>query len=416
MRGEDLKKRVVVTGVGMITPLGLTAEESWEALKAGKSGIGKITRFDASEYPTQIAGEVKGFNPETYIEPKEVKKMDTFIHYAIAASQMAMDDSGLKITPDIAEQVGVMVGAGMGGLPAIETYHKVIMEKGPKRMTPFFIPMVIINLASGAVSIRFGAKGPNSAAVTACATGTHCIGDAARLIQLGEAVAMIAGGAEATVCPLGIGGFNAMKALSTRNDAPEKASCPFDKDRDGFVMGEGSGIVVLEEMEFARARGARIYAEMVGYGMSGDAYHITAPSEDGDGAARCMRMALKSGNIRPEEVDYINCHATSTMADAMETRAIKSAFGEHAYRLSVSGTKSMTGHLLGAAGGVEAVISVLSMRDGIIPPTINVENQDPECDLDCTPNVARKKEVRVAMSNSFGFGGTNGTLIFRKLE
>ncbi len=398
-----MKKRVVVTGVGMITPVGLNTEESWEALKSGKCGIGKITRFDTSDYATQIAAEIKGFNPETYIEPKEVKKM-------------AMDDSGLKITPDIAEQVGVMVGAGMGGLPAIETYHKVILEKGPKRMTPFFIPMVIINLASGTISIRFGAKGPNSAAVTACATGTHCIGDAARLIQLGEAVAMIAGGTEATVCPLGISGFNAMKALSTRNDAPEKASRPFDKDRDGFVMGEGSGILVLEEMEFAKARGARIYAEVVGYGMSGDAYHITAPSEDGGGAARCMKMAMRSQNILPEEVDYINAHATSTMADAIETRAIKTVFGEHAHKLSISGTKSMTGHLLGAAGGVEAVISVLSMRDGIIPPTINLDNPDPDCDLDYTPNVAKKKDVRIAMSNSFGFGGTNGTLIFRKLE
>lgn len=411
-----LKKRVVVTGVGMITPLGLTTGESWEALKAGKCGIGKITKFDASEYPTQIAAEVKGFNPETYIEPKEVKKMDTFIHYALAASQMAMDDSGLKVTADIAEQVGVMVGAGMGGLPAIETYHKIVLEKGPKRISPFFIPMTIINLASGLVSIRFGAKGPNSCAVTACATGTHCIGDAARLIQHGDAVAMIAGGAEAVICPMGIGGFNAMKALSTRNDAPEKASRPFDRDRDGFVMGEGSGVVILEEMEFAKARGAKIYAEVVGYGMSGDAYHISAPSEDGEGAARCMKMAMKSGGIRPEEVDYINAHATSTMADAIETRAIKTAFGDHAYKLSVSGTKSMTGHLLGAAGGVEAVISLLSIRDGVIPPTINVENQDPECDLDCTPNQARKKEVRVALSNSFGFGGTNGSLIFKKLE
>src|SRR3972149_10871003 len=324
-----LKKRVVVTGVGMITPLGLTTGESWEALRAGKSGIGKITRFDASDYATQIAAEVKGFNPETYIEPKEVKKMDTFIHYAIAASQMAMDDSGLKVTPDIADNVGVMVGAGMGGLPAIETYHKVVLEKGPKRISPFFIPMVLINLSSGVISIRFGAKGPNSAAVTACATGTHCIGDAARLIQMGDAVAMIAGGTESTVCPLGIGGFNAMKALSTRNDSPETASRPFDKDRDGFVMGEGSGVVVLEELEFAKARGARIYAEVVGYGMSADAYHITAPSEDGDGAARCMKMAMRSNNIKLEEVDYINAHATSTMADAIETRAIKSVFGEH---------------------------------------------------------------------------------------
>ena len=411
-----MKKRVVITGVGMITPLGLTTGESWEAMKAGKCGVGKITRFDASEYPTQIAAEIKGFNPETYIEPKEVKKMDTFIHYAIAASQMAMDDSGLMITPDIADNVGVMVGAGMGGLPAIETYHKVVLEKGPRRISPFFIPMVLINLSSGIISIRFGAKGPNSAAVTACATGTHCIGDAARLIQLGDAVAMIAGGTEATICPLGIGGFNAMKALSTRNDSPETASRPFDKDRDGFVMGEGSGVVVLEELEFAKARGAKIYAEVVGYGMSSDAYHITAPSEDGDGAARCMKMALRSGNIKLEEVDYINAHATSTMADAIETRAIKSVFGEHAYKLSISGTKSMTGHLLGAAGGVEAVISALSMRDGIIPPTINVQNLDPECDLDCTPNQAKKKEVRVAMSNSFGFGGTNGTLIFKKLD
>jgi len=403
-----------VTGLGMISPLGIGVEKTWKALLAGESGVGRITRFDPTDYPCQIAAQVNDFNPADFIDGKEIKKMDTFIHYAMAGGQMAMDDSGLKITPENAERVGVYVGSGIGGLQAIEAWHKVLLEKGPKRVTPFFIPMSIINLAPGQIAIRFGAKGPNSCAVTACATGNNCIGDAFRMIQRGDADAMIAGGTEAAITPLGVAGFSASRALSTRNDDPKRASRPFDKDRDGFVLGEGSGILILEELEFARRRGARIYAEIIGYGMSADAYHITAPSEGGEGAARCMRLALKDAGIRPSEVSYINAHATSTMADAIETQAMKTVFGEAAYRIPISATKSMTGHLLGAAGGVEAIFSILSIRDGIIPPTINLDNPDPACDLDYTPNQARKLDVNVALSNSFGFGGTNATVIFRK--
>ncbi|MFY9269932.1 MAG: beta-ketoacyl-ACP synthase II [Candidatus Manganitrophaceae bacterium] len=405
---------MVVTGMGVVSPLGLGAQKMWKAVCAGESGVGRITRFDPTDYPCQIAAQVNDFNPADYIDLKEIKKMDTFIHYAVAASQMAVDDAGLKITSENAEQVGVYVGSGIGGLNAIEQWHKVLLEKGPKRVSPFFIPMSIINLAPGQISIRFGAKGPNISAVSACATGNHCIGDAFRLIQQGDADAMIAGGTEAAVTPLSIAGFSSSRALSTRNDDPKRASRPFDKDRDGFVLGEGAGILILEERESARRRGARIYAEIIGYGMSADAYHITAPAEKGEGAARCMRLALKDAGIQPGEVGYINAHATSTMADALETMAMKTVFGKAIHQISISATKSMTGHLLGAAGGVEAVISILALRDGIIPPTINLDHPDPQCDLGYTPHHAKKREVEIALSNSFGFGGTNATLIFRK--
>jgi len=409
------KRRVVVTGLGLVTPLGTGVEKTWQALLEGRSGVGKITHFDCSTYPVQIAAEVKDFDPSQYIEQKEIKKMDRFIHFAIAASDMAIKDSGLKITKDNAERVGVIIGSGMGGLPMIEHYHKILLEKGHRRISPFFVPMIIINLAAGQVSIRYGAKGPNSSPCTACATGSHSIGDAFRIIQYGMADAMIAGGTEAVITPMGIAGFTAMKALSTRNDEPERASRPFDIDRDGFVMGEGAGIMILEELNHALRRGARIYAEVIGYGMSGDAYHITSPAPEGEGAARCMEAALKDAGIRPEEVDYINAHGTSTKyGDELETMAIKKVFGEHAYRLSVSSTKSMTGHLLGAAGGVEAVITVLSIYHNIVPPTINLEKPDPACDLDYVPNKAKKMEVNCAISNSFGFGGTNASLVFRK--
>ncbi len=409
-------RRVVVTGVGVVSALGTGTEKNWSALMAGKSGIDRITRFDASDLPSQIAGEVKDFNPEDFIDKKEVKKMDSFIHYALAASEMAMKDSGLQVTEENAERVGVVVGAGLGGLPAIEKYHEVLMSSGYKKVTPFFIPMLIINLAPGHISIRFGAKGPNLSTVTACATGTHSIGDAYHIIKRGDADAMIAGGAESTITPLAIAGFNVMKALSTRNDDPTRASRPFDKGRDGFIMAEGAGIVVLEEYESAKKRGAKIYAEVVGYGATGDAYHITAPGPDGEGAARCMKMALRNAGMNPEEVDYINAHGTSThFNDLYETMAIKSVFGDHARKLMVSSTKSMTGHTLGAAGGIEAVYSLLAMERCAIPPTINYEEPDPECDLDYVPNQARQTEVRVALSNSLGFGGTNGTLIFKKV-
>jgi 3-oxoacyl-[acyl-carrier-protein] synthase II len=412
-----LKRRVVVTGVGMITPVGLDTETTWEGLINGKSGIGPITQFDDKAIPCQIAGEIRGFDPEMYIEPKEIKKMDRFIHLAIAASQMAMDASGLTITPDNAERVGVMVGAGIGGLPAIERYHQTYLERGYRKLSPFLIPMLIINEASGQISMRFGAKGPNSCAVTACATGTHSIGDAFKMIQRGDADAMIAGGAESCICPIGVGGFCAMKALSTRNDEPERASRPFDAERDGFVMGEGSGILIIEELEFARQRGAKILAEVIGYGLSGDAYHMTTPAPNGEGAARCMKMAVKDAGIAPTDMGYINAHGTSTKYnDEYETMAIKTVFGDHAYKIPTSSTKSMTGHLLGAAGGVEAVITVLALDRGILPPTINLENADPECDLDYIPSKARKLQADVAMSNSFGFGGTNACLIFRRFR
>src|SRR5581483_5115840 len=407
--GDFLNRRVVVTGLGAVSPLGVGVEKTWKAVCAGESGIGRVTRFDPTDYPSQIAGEVKDFNPGDFIDAKEVKKMDTFIHFAVAASQMAMDDSGLKVSSENADQIGVYIGSGIGGLQAIEQWHNVLLEKGPKRVSPFFIPMSIINLAPGQVAIRFGVKGPNSCAVTACATGNNCIGDAFRIIQRGDADAMIAGGTEAAITPLSMAGFASSRALSTRNDDPKRASRPFDKERDGFVLGEGAGVLMLEEMETAKRRGARIYAEVIGYGMAADAYNITAPPEGGDGAIRCMRNALKDAGIRPDEVDYINAHATSTMADAIETLAMKQVFGEAIGRISISATKSMTGHLLGAAGGIEAVFSILSIRDGIIPPTINLDHPDPLCDLDYTPLQARKREVKVALSNSFGFGGTNAT-------
>ena len=411
------EERVVVTGVGMITPLGIGVDVSWNNLIAGKPGIVKITQFDASAFPTQIAGEVAGFNPEDYIEPKEIKKMDRFIHFSIAAASMAINDSGLKITDRNSERVGVVVGSGIGGLHAIEHYHSVVLEKGPRKITPFFIPMLIVNLAAGQISIKFGAKGPNSAVATACATGSHAIGDAYKIIQRGDADIMIAGGTEAVITPLGIGGFNAMKALSTRNSEPGKASRPFDAARDGFVMGEGAGIMIIERLESAVDRGAKVYAEIVGYGMSSDAYHITSPSPGGEGAARCMHMALRESGISPSEVDYINAHGTSTKyGDEIETNAIKTVFGEHAYKVAVSSTKSMTGHLLGAAGGVEAIVAVLSIDNDIIPPTINLENPDPECDLDYVPLQARKMTVNYALTNSFGFGGTNACLLFKKFR
>ena len=409
------KQRVVVTGLGLITPLGIGVDASWHGLIEGRSGIRRITQFDASLFPTKIAGEVEGFNPEDFIETKEIKKMDRFIHFALAAATMAMSDSGLKITEANAERTGVFVGSGMGGLHSIEHYHSVFLEKGPRRISPFFIPMLVVNLASGQISIRFGAKGPNSAVATACATGSHAIGDAYKIIQRGDADAMIAGGTEAVITPLGIGGFNAMKALSTRNDEPEKASRPFDVDRDGFIMGEGAGIVILESLQSAAARGARIYAEIVGYGMTADAYHITSPAPGGEGAARCMAIALKDAGIRPGEVNYINAHGTSTKyGDELETQAIKKVFGEDAYRTAVSSTKSMTGHLLGAAGGVEAVVSVLTIYHDTIAPTINLDNPDPECDLDYVPHKARKTTVNYTLTNSFGFGGTNACLVFKK--
>jgi 3-oxoacyl-[acyl-carrier-protein] synthase II len=412
-----LTKRVVVTGVGMITPVGLDTEKSWEGLINGKSGIGPITYFDDKAIPTQIAGEIHGFDPLAYIDQKEVKKMDRFIHLAIAASQMAMDQSGLVVTPENAEHIGVLVSSGMGGLPALERFHSIYLTGGARKLSPFFIPMLIINLAAGQISIRYGAKGPNTCVVTACATGTHSIGDAFKIIQRGDATAMIAGGTESCICPMGVGGFNAMKALSTRNDEPQRASRPFDAERDGFIMGEGAGVVILEEMEFALNRGATILAEVAGYGLTGDAYHMTTPAPEGEGAARCMRMAIKDAGIAPEEMGYINAHGTSTkFNDENETAAIKTVFGKHAYKIPVSSTKSMTGHLLGAAGGIEAVISILAMNRGILPPTINLENPDPECDLDYVPNKARQAKVNVVMSNSFGFGGTNACLVMKQFR
>jgi len=409
-------RRVVVTGVGVVSALGTGVDKNWAALMAGRSGIDRITRFDASEFPTQIAGEVKDFNAEDFIDKKEIKKMDLFIQYAVGAADLAMKDSGFEITEENAERVGVLVGAGLGGLPAIERYHEAMLEGGYKKISPFFIPMLIINLAPGQISIKYGAKGPNISSVSACATGTHSIGDAYHMIARGDADAMIAGGCEATITRLGVGGFNVMKALSTRNDDPQGASRPFDKGRDGFVMSEGAGIVILEEYEAAKKRGARIYAEVAGYGLTGDAYHLTAPAPEGEGAARCMKMALKNGGIAPEEVDYINAHGTSTpFNDYFETLAIKSALGDHARKVMISSTKSMTGHALGAAGGIEAVFSLLAMDRGAVPPTINYQEPDPDCDLDYVPNEARQATVKVAMTNSLGFGGTNATLIFKKV-
>ena len=410
-------RRVVVTGVGVISPLGTGNSKNWDALVSGRSGIGLISRFDTGAMPVKIAGEVLDFDPEQFIDKKEIKKMDFFIQYSLAAAQFAMEDSGFKITEENAERVGVLVGAGLGGLPTIEKYHSALLEGGYKKITPFFIPMLIINLAPGHISIKYGAKGPNISSVSACATGTHSIGDAYHIIARGDADAMIAGGTESTITPLGIGGFSVMKALSdSRNDEPQRASRPFDKKRDGFVMGEGAGIVILEEYEAAKARGAKIYAEIAGYGLTGDAFHMTAPAAGGEGAARCMKMALNNAGVNPEQVDYINAHGTSTpFNDLNETLAIKSVFGDHACKLMVSSTKSMTGHLLGAAGGIEAVYCCMAMDQGVVPPTINYEEPDPECDLDYVPNTARTAEIRYAMSNSLGFGGTNATLLFKKI-
>lgn len=412
-----MSRRVVITGLGLVTPVGIGVEESWQALCAGKSGINEITRFNASIYETRIAAEVKGFDPIDFLPKKEAKRTSLFIAYAIAATRMAMEDSGLEITDVNADRVGVLTGCGLGGLSILEEITQIVYNKGPKRVTPFFIPMMIGNMAPGMISIHFGAKGPNASIATACAASSHAIGDAYDLIRHGKADAMIAGGVESTITPTGIAGFNSMKALSTRNDEPTKASRPFDRDRDGFVMGEGSGILILEELDSARQRGARIYAEVCGYGMSGDAYHITAPPPDGSGAVRCMEAAIKDAGMTYKDVDYINAHGTSTpLNDLYETRALKTVFKEKTYEIPVSSTKSMTGHLLGGAGGVEGVFSVLTIHHGLIPPTINYENADEECDLDYVPNTAREKEVNVVMSNSFGFGGTNATLIFKKFE
>jgi 3-oxoacyl-[acyl-carrier-protein] synthase II len=408
-------RRVAVTGVGLVSPLGVGTAENWNALLAARSGIGPITRFDATEYPCRIAGEVNGFNPLDYVDKKEVKKSDTFIHYALAASRFALEDSGLAIDAGNADRVGVVIGSGIGGLPLIEATHKVLLEKGPSRVSPFFIPGQIVNLAAGQVSIHYGAKGPNTSPATACTTGLHAIGDAFRFIQAGEADAMIAGGTEAVITPLAVAGFCAMRALSTRNDEPEKASRPWDAQRDGFVMGEGCGIVVLEELEGARRRGATIYAEVVGYGMSADAYHISAPHPEGDGAVRVMRIAMRDAGIEPQQIGYINAHGTSTpLGDLSEVRAIKTVFGDHAYKLAVSSTKSSTGHLLGAAGGLETGILALAVRHQILPATINLDEPGEGCDLDFVPNQPRPADLEYAVSNSFGFGGTNASIILRR--
>ena len=412
-----MSRRVVVTGVGLVSPLGVGTEANWEALCAGRSGIGPITRFDATLFSARIAGEVKNFDPLQFIDKKDVKKMDVFIQLAIAASQFAIDDAGLTIGPELSTRTGVFIASGIGGFSTIEREHKALMEGGPRRISPFFIPASIINLAAGQVSIRFGAKGPNSAPCTACSASAHAIGDAYEVIRRNDADVMIAGGSEAAITPMGVGGFAAMRALSTRNDEPERASRPFEKNRDGFVMGEGSGVVILEELEFARRRGAPIYAELVGYGQSADAFHITAPSEDGDGGVRVMQLALQDAGITPAQVDYINAHGTSTpFNDRLETLAIKRLFGEAARTVAISSTKSMTGHLLGAAGGLEAGITSLAIRHQMIPPTINYDTPDPECDLDYVPNTKRAATIEYALSNSFGFGGTNGALLFKRYE
>lgn len=410
-----MKNRVVITGLGVISPIGNTVEEFWESLMAGKSGIDHITAFDVSDYPTRIAGEVKNFNPEAWMDKKDVKRTDRFVQFAMAAAKLAMENSGINMDEVNRDRVGVYIGSGIGGLGTFEDQHKILMEKGPKRVSPFFIPMMIANMGSGQVSIALGAKGPNSSAVTACATGTNSIGDAFKIIQRGEADVMFAGGAEATIRPTGLAGFCSAKAMSTRNAEPKKASRPFDLDRDGFVMGEGSGILVLESLDHAKKRGAHILAEVTGYGMSGDAHHLTMPAPEGEGAARCMNMAIRDAGITPADIDYINAHGTSTeYNDKFETMAIKASLGEYAYKVAVSSTKSMTGHLLGAAGAVEAIACVLAIRDQVIPPTINYETPDPECDLDYVPNEPRKSKVEVTLSNSLGFGGHNATIVIQK--
>ncbi len=408
-------RRVVVTGIGIVSPLGIGLEQNWSNLMAGKSGIGPITHFDAASYATKIAGEVRDYHPEEFIPKKELRKMDPFLRLALGASRLAFEDGKLTIAPEIADRAGVFIGCGLGGLTTIEEYHKVLLDFGPKKMSPFFIPMLIGNMAPGLISIYHGAKGPNLAVQTACAAGTHAVGQSFHMIRYGMADIMITGGVESTVTPLAVSGFNAMRALSTRNDEPEKASRPFDRDRDGFVLGEGASVLILEEMDMALERGAKIYAEVIGFGASGDAFHMAAPAPDGEGAVRCMRNALADAQVKPEEVEYINAHGTSTdLNDKYETQAIKTVFGEHAWKIAVSSTKSMTGHLLGAAGGLEAAYTSLVLERQWIPPTINYENPDPDCDLDYVPNKGREARMEVALSNSFGFGGTNGTLVFRK--
>ena len=410
-----MKRRVVVTGIGLVTPLGVGTEQTWQALINGRSGIGPITRFDAVDQATRIAAEVKDFNPEDWFEKKQAKNLDAFVQYAVVAAEMAWKNSGLSITEENVDRVGVITGCGMGGLPTIEEYHGVLMERGPRKITPFFIPRVIPNMPSGHISMRIGSKGPNLTQTTACAAGTHAVGEAFRHIVYGDCDVAITGGTESVICPLAVGGFGAMKALSTRNDDPMAASRPFDVDRDGFVISEGAGMLVFEEFESAKRRGATIYAEIIGYGQTSDAYHIAAPPEDGEGAARCMAMALRDAGLNPEDIDYINAHGTSTpLNDRCETLAIKTVFKEHAYKLAVSSTKSMTGHALGAAGGLEAAFTVLALHNGIVPPTVNLQKPDPDCDLDYVPNTAREVGIRTAMSNSFGFGGTNGVVVFRR--
>ena len=409
------QRRVVVTGLGCVSPIGNSVTDSWDALLAGRSGIATITRFDASPFSTHFAGEVKGFNVEDYMPGKEARHMDTFIHYGMAAGMQAMQDSGLQVTEENAERIGVIVGSGIGGLPMIEQTHTELTNRGPRRISPFFVPASIINMISGHLSIKYGLKGPNIAIVTACTTGLHCVGEAGRMIEYGDADVIIAGGAESTISPLGLGGFASARALSSRNDDPATASRPWDKDRDGFVLGEGAGVMVLEEYEHAKARGAKIYAELLGFGMSADAHHMTAPLEDGDGARRCMVAAMRNAGVNPDQVDYVNAHGTSTpLGDVAETVAIKRALGDHAKNIVVNSTKSMTGHLLGGAGGLEAVFTVLAVHNQKSPPTINIFNQDPACDLDYCANQARDMKIDIAVKNSFGFGGTNGTLIFSR--
>lgn len=408
------KRRVVITGLGLLTPVGNTVEESWKNIVAGKSGIAPITAFDASAFTTRISGSVKDFDATEYLSVKDIKKMDIFIHFGIAAGVQALEDSGFEVTEENAERIGVAIGSGIGGLPTIEKNRDAFVAGGPRKISPFFVPSSIINMVSGNLSIMRGLKGPNISIVSACTTGAHNIGDAARMISYGDADAMVAGGSEMATSALGVGGFAAARALSTRNDDPEAASRPWDRDRDGFVLGDGAGVVVLEEYEMAKQRGADIYCELVGYGMSGDAYHMTSPSVGGEGAARCMVNAMKDAGLNAEDIDYINAHGTSTPAgDVAETKAVKLALGDHAYKMVVSSTKSMTGHLLGAAGGIEAIFSILALRDQVVPPTINLDNQDPECDLDFVANTAREMKLSVTMSNSFGFGGTNGTCVFK---
>jgi 3-oxoacyl-[acyl-carrier-protein] synthase II len=412
-----LSRRVVITGIGLVSSLGIGTSENWKALLAGTSGVARITRFDASRFAAQIAAEVRGFDPLHFIDKKDVKKMDVFIQYAIAASQFAMDDSGLVVTPDNAASIGVYIASGIGGFATIEREHESLLEGGPRRISPFFIPSAIINLAAGQVSIRFGAKGPNLATCTACSASAHSVGESFEIIRRGDADAMIAGGSEAAITPMSVGGFGRMQALSTRNDDPARASRPFDRDRDGFIIGEGAGVIILEELDHARRRGARIYAELVGYGAAADAYHITAPSEDGEGAVRVMNAALKKACIAPDRVDYINAHGTSTpYNDKLETLAIKTCFGDHARKVAISSTKSMTGHLLGAAGGLEAGIAALAVHHQEVPPTINLDHPDPECDLDYVPHRSRRMKLEYALSNSFGFGGTNAALLFKRYE